>query len=159
MNGYRLLEAYDLVHDGDVLTRDRLHGLDAIDEILDARRAEHDAERGLLVARRVDRDEPLHERPLRLHEVRARCAQTDLVDLQVVLDLVQLHRRHLVAAACALETCVELVDLRRDALRLGSLAADGGVAGSRAGYDEGRSNGENEHRRLSLQNPNNGLPK
>ena len=154
-----LLEADDLVHHRDVLARDRLHRLDAVDEILDARRAEHDAERRLIVARRVDRDEPLHERLLRLNEIRARRVQPDLVDLQVVLDLVQLHRRHLVAAARALETCVELLDLRRDALRLGSFAADGGVAGSRAGCDEGRSNGEDEHRRLSLQNPNNGLPK
>ena len=50
------------------------------------------AERRLVVARRVDRDETLHERPLRLHEVRARGVQPDLVDLQVVLDLLRASR-------------------------------------------------------------------
>jgi hypothetical protein len=57
-----------------------------------------------------------------------------------------------------LQARVELLDLTQHLLRLGLLGADGGVAGCRAGRDESRSNDENENRRLSLQNPDDGLP-
>jgi hypothetical protein len=150
---HRLLEADDLVHHRDVLVRDRLHRLDAVDEILDARRAEDDAERRLILARRVDRDETRHQCPLRPLEVRTRRLQCDLVDEQVVLDLTELHRRHLVAVARALEIRVELLDLSGDALRLRALRADGRVAHGRAGREKSRSRSEHERRRQSLQSP------
>ena len=67
--------------------------------------------------------------------------------------------RRVVGALCALQARVELLDLAHDLLRLGLLRADGGVAGGCAGRDESRSNDEDEHRRLSLQNPDNGLPR
>jgi hypothetical protein len=46
---HRLLEADHLVHHRAVLLRDRLHGLDAVDEIVDARRTEQHCKRRLVV--------------------------------------------------------------------------------------------------------------
>jgi hypothetical protein len=119
-----LLEADHLVQHRKILRRHRLHGLDAIHEIVDARRAEQDGKRRLVVTRRIDRDEPLHERVLRALEVRARRAERNLVDLQVVLDDVQLLRRCEIQRARALEAAVELRDLRHHLLRLRALRAD-----------------------------------
>ena len=157
VHGHGSLEAHDLVHDGDVLLRHRLHRLDAVHEIVDARRPENHAEGRLVVARGVDGDEPLHERPLRLLEVRARDVKSNLVHLQVVLDLAQPRRRRLVPVTRALETCVELLDLRGDALRFGPLAVDRRVACCRAGRDGCRSESRNENRRLSLTNSDDAL--
>ena len=136
MHGHRFLEADHLVHHGDVLRRHRLHGLDAVDEIVDALRAENHRERRLVVARRVDRDEPLHQRLLRLTEVRARDVQRNLVDLQVVLDLAQLPRRRLVRFRARWRLASSCGICASDLLRLRLLRADRGVAGCRAGRDD-----------------------
>ena len=152
-----MLERDHLVHYGHVLRRDGLHRLDAAHEIVDALRAEQHGERRLVVTRHVDRDQPLRERALRPAEVRARRVQPDLVDAQALLDDVQLRRRRVVRGARALEARVEAVDLREDALRLGLLRADRRVAGCCAGRDESRGDGDQRHRRLSLQKPDVGL--
>jgi hypothetical protein len=64
VNRDRLLETDDFVHHGNILRRDGLHRLDAVDEIVDALRAEQHGKCRLVVARRVDRDEPPHQRRL-----------------------------------------------------------------------------------------------
>src|SRR5258706_4769272 len=135
----RMLEADHLIHDGRVLCRDRLHRLDAADEIVDALCAEQYCKLRLIVTRRVDRNETLRQRDLRLPEVRARRAQADLVDLQAVLDRVQLRARRFVGALSTMQARVELLDLAHDLLGLGLLRADVRVAGRRAGRDESRS--------------------
>jgi hypothetical protein len=142
------LEADHLVHHRDILRRHVLHRLDACDEIANALRAEHDAERRLIVARRVDDAEPLHERALRRNEIRARRSQADFVDREVVPDPVQLVRRRLVLRTRALEARVETVDLPEDRLRLRALGVDSGVANSNAGYDRGRNESDDENKRL-----------
>ena len=67
-----VLERDHLAHHRGVLLGDRLHRLDAVHQIVEALRAEQDRERRLVVAGGVDRQQPLLERCLRLHEVRAR---------------------------------------------------------------------------------------
>ena len=76
-----------------------------------------------------------------------------------MLDDAQLARRVLVEIGGALKAAVELGQLCHDLLRLRLLGADRGVARSRAGYDACRSDDNDKGRRLSLQNPDDGLPK
>jgi len=71
VHGHLMLEADHLVHHRDVLRRDRLHGLDAAHQVVDALCTEQHGERRLVVARRVDRNEPTRKRDLRRAEVRA----------------------------------------------------------------------------------------
>ena len=101
-----------------------MNRLDTAHEIVDALRAEQDGKGRLLVACRVDRDEPLCERDLRSPEVRARRVQRDLVDLQAVLDPTQLYGRRFVGALRAMQARVELRDLTHHLLRLGLLGVD-----------------------------------
>ena len=152
------LEPRHVVHHCDVLGRDVLHRLDAGDEIGDAVRSEHHAERRLIVARRVDDTQALHERALRRLQVCARRAQPDLVDRKVVIDRMQLLRRGDQARACTLQARVEPVDLGEDGLRLCALLVDRGVAGGHACRDTCRSESDDQHQRLSLMKLNNGLP-
>jgi len=74
-----------------------------------------------------------------------------------VLDASELRVRALVAVARALEARVELLDLARDALRLGALAADGGVACRRPGRNARSDESRDDYRRLTLTNPDNDL--
>jgi hypothetical protein len=108
----------------------------------------------LLVARLVDDDQSLHQRLLRLLEVRARRTQPDLVDREVVTDLVQPVRGCDEPRSRTLEIPVEPVDLREDVLRLRLLRIDRGVTGGNAGYDESRSESDEENRGLSLMQLN-----
>ena len=138
-NRHLVLEPDDLLHDGDVLRRDRLHRLDAVDEIVDTRRAEKDGERRLVVAPRVDGHEPLRERLLRDDEIRACDVQPDAIDLEVVLDAGELERRRLVRRSRTLEARVQLLDLRLHLPGFGLLGADRGVRRRRAGRETCRS--------------------
>ncbi len=85
--------------------------------------------------------------------------ECDLVDPEALLDHAQLGVRRVQGALRALKARVEPRDLVHDLLRLSLLRADGGVAGRGAGRGESRDDNEEEHRRLSLQNPNHGLPR
>jgi hypothetical protein len=100
----------------------------------------------------------LRQRDLRLAEVRLRRGQRDPVDREVVLDPLQFQVRGLVRVFRALQIRVELLDLAEHLLGLSPFRADRWVTGCYAGRDASRSKGNDEHRRLSLKNPDNGLP-
>ena len=119
-----LLEPNHLVDQCRVLLRDRVDGLDPGDEVVEAVGAEEHRERGLLVLRRVDRDDPLRERKLRLREIAARYAECLAVDVELVLDAPQLLGRRLVTAVRPLRRRVELLELHEDGARLGPFRAD-----------------------------------
>src|SRR4029077_10507136 len=61
---YLALERGDLADHFGVLMRDALNRLEPADHVVEARRTEHDGERGLVVAGRVERDHPLGQRRL-----------------------------------------------------------------------------------------------
>jgi len=149
--GHLLLEGDDLMDDGDVLRGERLHRFDPVDEIVDARRAEEHGDGRLVVARRVDVDEPRREILLRDDEVRLRGVQADPVDREVVVDRVQPRVRRVVPIACALEARIEYLNLFEDALRLGLFRADRGVGGRCTCCDSCCSKGDDDDRSLSLQ--------
>ena len=119
-----VLEREHLVDKRRVLLRHGIDGLDACHEVVEAASAEDDGERGLLVLRRVDRDEPLRERSLPPAEIAAGHAERLMVDPKLPLELPQLLARRLVAAVRPLRGGVELLQLREHALRLRPLRAD-----------------------------------
>ena len=129
------LERDHLVHHGDVLRRHRLQCLDPVDEIVDALRAEEHRKRRLLVPRRVDDDEPLLERHLRLAEIRPRRVQRLAVDLQAALDPVEPRAGRVVGAGGPLDAPVELLKPAQDLLGLRLFGGDRGVAGRSACRD------------------------
>ena len=92
-----------------VLIGHGVDGLDPRDEIVEAAGAEDHGERGLLLIRGVDRDEPFRESVLSAAEVAAGDAQRLPVDAELVLDEPQLAVRYWVAAVCALRCGVELL--------------------------------------------------
>lgn len=78
-------ERPDLADQRRVLLRDRVDRLDAGDQVVEAVRPEQNCKGGLLVFRRVDRDEPRGQRALREREIPVRDAERLPVDCSTVL--------------------------------------------------------------------------
>ena len=83
----RDLRRGDVADDLRILFRRRVNRLHAIHEIVDVGRAKQHSERRVLIARRVDGDEPLRKRRLRTLQVLARDAELERVLAQIALDL------------------------------------------------------------------------
>ena len=153
--GDRALVRRDLLDERRVLVRDRVLGLEAVDEVIEALRAEDHGEGRLAVLRRVDRDEPLGERLLRGSEVAARDAERLLVDREFLLEELQLRGGLLIAAARDLRSRVELLELPENALRLGLLRRHRprarGCGSRRRNCDAEQSNEQRRNRNLPLQ--------
>ena len=119
-----VLESDHLVHQVRILLRNRVDRLDPGDEVVEAAGTEDDGERGLLLIRRVDRDEPPLEHNLRLGEISAGDAQRLPVDVELALDGLQSLARRLVAAVRQLSGCIELLQPLEHGLSLRPFGGD-----------------------------------
>jgi len=127
-------ELDDLGQHSRVLVGDAVGGVDAVDHVVEARRADDHVDRGTLVPGGVEGDEPGRERLLGPQEARLRDGELVRVVPQVALDLLQPDVREVVRLDRFLDARVELVVLTEHVLRLGLLRADRGVA-KRRGCD------------------------
>src|SRR5919204_2309742 len=144
----RLLERRDLPRHLRVLAGDAVDGLDPVQEVVEAARAEEHLERRVLVVRGVDGDDPSRQRRLGVPEARLRDAELEAGALLVALDAGELDVRRVVRLDRLLEVDVEAIDLCEDLPRLALLRRDRGVGGRRAcGCQEGRK-GDDERWRL-----------
>ena len=128
----------DLSENLSVLRGDPVGRVEAVDKIVEARRAEQHLQGVALPVRRVERDEPRRERRLRVAQALLCDLELRVVRLEVGSDPVQLHRRQVISLDHTLEARVELLDLAHDTLRLGLLRCDRRVPDSRGRQQRGR---------------------
>ena len=107
-----------------VLARDAIDRVEAVDQILEARRAEEELERRGRLAADVEVAQPAGEAILRDAEVRPRDLHLPPVHAELRLDLAELHVRGVVRLDGLLELRVERLDLLEHLPRLGLLRVD-----------------------------------
>ncbi len=131
----RVLVGCDLADERRVLRRDRVEGLEPVDEVVEALCPENDGEGRLAVLRRVDRDKPLGERLLRGDEIATGDAERLRVLRKLLLEELEPCGGLLVAAVRNLRRRIELLELRENALRLRLLRRDRRCRGRRRDSD------------------------
>ena len=142
-----VVEASDLAENVAVLRGDAVRRVEAVDEVVEAGGAEQHREGVALPVRGIERDESRRERCLCTPETLLRNLELYVICLQVGANAVQLHGREVVRLDCPLEARVELLHLAHDALGLGLLRGDRGVAGGRRRRQRGREAGNHDCRR------------
>jgi hypothetical protein len=122
--GDRHLEGSDLLDDARILLGGRVDRLDAVEEVLEAGRAEQDRECRVVLGRGVRTDQPGRERVLRDLQVRSGQLQLLAVLALVGLDLLQLDVGEVVLLDRPAEALVDLLNLREHTLCLRLLRGD-----------------------------------
>src|SRR5919201_6821705 len=130
-----VVEAGDLGEHVRVLRRDPVRRVEAIDEVVEARRAEEHLERVALAVRGVQLNEASREGRLSLLQALLRDPELGVIRLQVGANVVQLDGREVVGLDGTLKARVEALNLVQDALRLGLLRGDRGVADGRGSHE------------------------
>ena len=120
----------DLAEDERILLVDAVDRVDPGEHLVEARGAEQDGQRRVLVRGRVELDEPGRELALRGLQAALGDDQVVRVGRQVVLDVLELHVGEVVRLDRALQAGVELLDLPEDGLGFGLLRRDA-VSGRR----------------------------
>ena len=138
-----------------VLSTDPLCHVEAIEEVVEALRAEDHLDRAGGVAVDVERAQTLGDVPLRSDEARPGDHEVPAVRLEVRVDLAELDVREVVRLRRMPELRIELLDLREDSLRLCPLRRDRRVRRGRPGDDQQerrkRRERQNEERAWSLR--------
>src|SRR5581483_1679293 len=133
-----VLELLDLPDDLCVLRGDAVRGLDSVEELGQAVRAEENRERRVVLLLGVEGTQPQPQAALRDRQVALRDLQVARVQRAFGLDPGEVVSRAVVGLDRALELGVEGLDLAEDPLSLGALRRDRGrLAGRRAGEHDG----------------------
>jgi hypothetical protein len=133
-------EATHLIDDPRVLSRKPVDGVDAIEEVVEARSSEEDLQSRLVLGG-VESDQTTLQERLRVREVGARNLESALVQLLGGLDVVELDVGRVPRLDSLAEARVDRLDLSEDLLRLGLFRGDRRGAGGRG---EERSRKKNE---------------
>ena len=129
-----------------VLPADALGHVEAVEQVVEALRAEDHLDRAARVAVDVEGAQPLRDVHLRRTEARPRDHEMPSVRLQVGVDLRELDGREVVRLRRVTEPRVEVTDLRQHRLSLLALRRDGGV-GRRRACGEHEEHAESRERR------------
>src|SRR5215218_7465839 len=152
-------EILDVAGDGAALLVDAVHGVDAVEKIVEVRRAQQNFDRRVRVARRVDVDDLARERRLRVLEVRARNTELEARALQVLTDARKPHVREVPTFDRGRELRLDRVDLIDDALRLCFFGGDrSGLRAGRRVDDEAHRNNAGNCRYVADSRPDGGVP-
>ena len=152
-------ERRHIADDRALLVVDAIDGVDAIQQIVETRRAEENFDRSVRIARRVNAQRLTCERDLRLLQVDACDAELEARALQVLADAPELHVREVPTLDSSRDLCLDAADLGDDALRLCLLGCDGsGLRGRCRGDAESGCDCAKKCGYVTDSRPDNGLP-
>src|SRR5262249_35111492 len=134
-----------------------IDGVEAVQEIVETRRAENNLESRVRIARRVVLDRLTCKRGLRVLQVHTCDAELETRALEVVADTRKLHVRQVPALDRGRELCLDRADLRDDALCFCFLRSDwSGIRGRCRGDSEGHCYDADNSGYVTDSRPNNG---